>query len=200
MTAAGMPATNDPKAIAAWKRKRVQAFKLMAPSALSFVASECNVSVTLYDGNEIKRRYGHNRAVRPAKIIHGTSLEDNAQKNHKNGFIKYRTFFRVWARTKSQRDTLADRGVELLAKASDRDGGLEDLDDGFKDMGPDLNIEMWELEIHTLARDIGITVWDNASLIVFLDRVLVRAEELQKEWRGGRYSPLEVALTKEIGA
>ncbi len=190
----------DPKAIRQWKRRRVQAFKLMAPAALSFVASECNVSVTLWDGSDVKRRFGHNRAARAAKFIKGTSLEDNAAKNHKTGFFKYKTFFSIWTRRALERNALAEEAIGMLELASERDGGMEALDDGFSDMGPDLNIASWEQSIRALAADRNIVTWSNAELISFLDRVLVRTDELTKGWKGGRYSPLEVALSKELEA
>ncbi|CAA2142796.1 hypothetical protein [Hyphomicrobium sp. ghe19] len=190
----------DPaKAERFWKRTRLETFRLMAPAALCFVASESNVSVTVYDGNDVKRRFGHNRAARPAKIMKGTRLEDdNVEKTHKGAFFKYRGFWRIWVRTKSHRDSLVEAAMSRLEKVSDREGGLEDLENGFHDMGPELDVDAWLVEVLAIARDNGIPAWDEPALLAFIDRVIQRAADISKTWRGGRYSPLEVALTQEF--
>jgi hypothetical protein len=182
-----------------WERARIQAFNEMSPFALSFIATDGPVSVTLWDGQEIKKRIGHNRGVWPAKVIVGTGRGDPTKRTYRHPIIPARMKFRLWTLTKTQRDRVAESAVELIAKCAERDGGVDVLEDGFRDVGPDLDVDMFELEVHRIAQDLGVRCWDDAGLIAFLDRVVERANTMAAKSRGGRYSPLEVALTNELG-
>ncbi|WP_409560227.1 hypothetical protein [Hyphomicrobium sp. MC8b] len=189
-------AANDDTA--RWEKKRVEAFNLLAPTALSFIATDGPVSITIWNGSEAVRRIGHNRGVWPAKLLKGTGRGDPAKRTYRTYAAPARTQFRIWTRTKAERDRLAEPALELIAQASEREGGLDELDDGFRDLGPDLNFEMFELEIHALARELKVFCWDDAGLIAFLDRVVKRAEEIAATSRGGRYDPIEVAMAREF--
>lgn len=180
-------------------RERVEAFNLLAPAAISFIATDGPVSITLWNGPEVIRRIGHNRGVWPAKLVKGTGRGDPAKRSYRTYAGPARTQFRIWTRTKADRDRIAEPTLALIAKVSERDGGLDALEDDFRDMGPELNLQLLELEIHAAANDLGIRCWDDVGLIDFLDRVIVLKRQITNKARGGRYSPLEVAISQELG-
>jgi hypothetical protein len=181
-------------------RRLTEAFNMMAPFALAFIATDGPVSITLYnDRHEVVRRIGHNRGVWPSKIIKGTGRGDPAKKGHRSYAFPARTRFRVWTRTRAERDRLFGPALDLIERLGERDGGLDELEDDFHDLGPDLNVDLFEVEIRDVARELNVKFWNDAELLAFLDNVVVRADEIAARSRGGRFSPLEVALTKELG-
>lgn len=181
------------------ERRRVEAFNMMAPAALSFIATDGPISMTLWSGNEAVGRLGHNRGVWPGRMLKGTGRGDPAKRSFKTYAFSAKTQCRLWTRTKAERDRIAEPVLTMIERASERDGGLAELENGFRDMGPQLDLEMLGLEMRGIATDLGIRCWDDAGLIHFLDRVLERAGEITRKARSGRYSPLEVALTQELG-
>lgn len=194
------PPANDHEAVRArWGTDKRRAFQMFAPASLSLVATDGPVSVTLWDGDTVKHRFGHNRGVWPAKLAKGSGWRDAVTGIYdKNPFFFLGTQFRLWARTPAARDQLAAAVVELIAARSDRDGGLDVLGNGFADLGADLDLALFELEVETLARQSGVQIWDDIGLSALLDRVVLRAHEIRAAGRSGRYDAVEVALAREI--
>lgn len=183
-----------------WSRQKREAFKLLAPAGIAFVASDGPVSVTTYSaGGDVVRRFGHNRGVWPARFSNvGVWKDSTTQAWNKNPFFFLGTQFRLWTRTPALRDRLLETYVDRISALSDEHGGLERLEHGFLDLGSELDLSLFELELHDIARRSLIHVWDDAGLSEFLDRVLVRAQQLASAGKCGRSDPVEVAIMSEL--
>ncbi|WP_024275999.1 hypothetical protein [Hyphomicrobium sp. 802] len=196
-----LTAANDDD-VSARDKKRDEAMKFLAPAALSFIATEGPVSMQMWRGEEIIRRIGHNRGVWPGKIIKAGGKrpkEDPAKRTHKTYAFPARRQFSLWFRTTWDRDQLVKPVQELIDMIEQRDGGLDELPDGFSDLGPKLDFKFLELELCALARDLKVFFWDDAGLLAFLDQVIRDADVIAAKSRGGRYDPLEVAMARAFG-
>lgn len=163
-----------------WTAEKKLAFEVLAPAALCLVATDGPVSVTLWGpGGEAVRRIGHNRGVWPARVARTTQWRDVTTATYdKNPLMFCGTQFRLWSPTAAARDRLAEATVDFIAQRAEADGGLEQLDHEFQDLGPDLDLNLFELEICDIARRIGVPVWDDTALDRLLDRILARAQQL----------------------
>lgn len=162
-----------------WSPHKSMAFDILSPSALCLVATDGPVSVTLWSpgGNNVVRRIGHNRGVWPARIAKTAQWRDTTTSAYdKNPLMFIGTQFRLWTHLARDRDRLADAAVDLIAMRADADGGLEALGHGFQDLGPDLDLGLFEFEIVDVAARLGVRVWDDAGLSAYLDRIVARAQ------------------------
>lgn len=157
------------------------AFDVLSPAALCLVATDGPVSVTLWGpgGTEPVRRIGHNRGVWPAKVARTGQWADKTTASYdKNPLMFCGTQFRLWTPTAGDRDRLADTIVDLIAARAEIDGGLEDLGHGFQDLGPALDLHLFELEWSDIAARLGVRVWDDTALDAYLDRIVARAQAM----------------------
>jgi hypothetical protein len=155
--------TGEPAVIAErWSRHKVRAFELLEPANISMVSTYGTIATTTWDPNgEVKSRWGHNRGLKPVKPSTSSSRKDVATATYnKNPAFFLGTMFRVWAPCVAERDTLLEVVIDMIAAKSERDGCGFDLLNGFKDVGPDLTFGMFEFEIHCIAKDLRIPVWD----------------------------------------
>lgn len=178
---------------ARWPEHRRFAFAALEPAALSLVATDGPVSVTLYDGRGVVQRLGHNRGIWPARILKTQAWRDTASTTwDRNPFFYLGTQFRVWCTSEDERDRLAASVVDLIARRAEEDGGDADLMHGFQDLGPDLDLELFELEVHDAAKALGIASFDDAGLVAWLDGIHKRAVEMAAA-QGRRVSERTVA-------
>jgi hypothetical protein len=193
-------AANDHDAVRQrWSINKRMAFKVMAPACLALIATDGPVSVSLWDGGQVKHRFGHNRGVWPAKIAKGSVWKDTATAMYdKNPFFFLGAQFRVWCRTEADRDLLAAGVIDLIAARAESEGGLDPLINGFQDLGDTLDLNWFELEIHDIATRKKLTAWDDEGLSRFLDRVTVRAQAIAASAPRGKFDPIEVAIVKEL--
>ncbi len=163
-----------------WSEAKRLAFKIMAPGAVALVATNGPVSVVLYDrAGYPAKRYGHNRGIWPAKIARTAAWKETVTATYdKDPFLDLGLRFRVWAATIAARDQLAEAVVELIERRAEADGGLDELRNGFYDLGPDLDLAMFEMEIHDLAKRLGITAWDDDGLEAHLEFIEGRARTI----------------------
>lgn len=181
------PAADHAVVAARWDGPKRAAFDAMAPAALVLVATDGPVSVTLWGPQGAVRRFGHNRGVWPAKIVRSASWKDNVTPTHdKSPFFWMGGKFRFWCLTGVARDRLAAAVVDLIASRVERDGGLDELLHGYRDLGPDLDLAMFELEVWDIARRVGVQAWDDAGLSAFLDRVVASVLTREGQGRGHR--------------
>lgn len=162
-----------------WTAARRFVFNTLEPAALSLVASDGPISVTLWDaGGGVRRRYGHNRGIWPARLETGAAWSDHAtRKWDRNPFFFLGTQARMWFRSARARDAVAASIVDLIAARAEADGGLERLEHGFQDLGADLDLEFFELEMHDVAKRLGVPSWDDNGLVAWIDRLWARANE-----------------------
>lgn len=196
-----LSAANDDD-VTVWDKKIDDALKFLAPAALSFIATEGPVSMQLWRGDDIVRRIGHNRGCWPGKIIKGSGKrpkEDPAKRTYKTYAFPARRQFSLWFRTTWDRDQLVKPVQALIDLIEKRDGGLDELPDGFSDFGPKLDFRMLELELFALVRERNVFCWDDAGLLAFLDQVVRDADVIAAKSRGGRHDPLEVAMARAFG-
>ena len=185
-----------------WTAETKLAFKVLDPAALALVATDGPVSVTLWGPGGVAKRFGHNRGVWPAKVAKTTAWKDTVSTTYdKNPFFWMGSQFRVWLPTVADRDRLAASVVDLIAARAEADGGLDALDHGFQDLGADLDLALFEMEVMAVADRLGLTAWDDDGLTAFLSRVLDRAGELKRRSmsRMGDEYAIEVAAMKELG-
>jgi len=157
------------------------AFDVLAPAALCLVATDGPVSVTLWGpgGLEPVRRIGHNRGVWPAKVARTGQWADKTTAAYdKNPLMFCGTQFRLWTPRAGDRDRLADAVVDLIAMRAQADGALDELGHGFQDLGPDLDLNLFELEVCDIAARLGVTVWDDDALSAHLNRIVARAQQM----------------------
>jgi hypothetical protein len=162
-----------------WTAARRFVFNTLEPAALSLVASDGPISVTLWDaGGGPRKRYGHNRGVWPVRVEKGAAWGDHAtRKWDRNPFFFLGTQARMWFRTEQARDQVAASIVDLIAARAEADGALERLEHGFQDLGADLDLEFFEIEMHDVAKRLGVLAWDDNGLVAWIDQLWARANE-----------------------
>lgn len=184
-----------------WSREKKMAFDSFEPSALCLVASDGPVSVTLWGPGGEVQRLGHNRGIWPARIVKTGSWKDTATATwDKNPFFHLGTQFRLWCPTVKERDTLAEKALGLMEERAAEFGGPFEPRHGFLDLGPELDLEFFKLELGGIAERLSIPCWDDEGLSLFLDRLVRTAEAIVRE-RGGEINPrlLERVSVKAIG-
>lgn len=186
-----------------WSLRMKEAFRIMEPQAIALVATDGPVSVTIYDaGGQVKRRFGHNRGVWPARIAKSGALRDTISESYSRGnpFFWIGVQWRLWCRTKAEREKLAISVIDLLALRAEREGGLDELEHGYFDMGPDLDLSMMELEVRDTAERIGVKIWDDLELTALMRRVEERCNALLAGGqRNSSANPYEIAIAAELG-
>lgn len=184
-------------------RDQKLAFDALAPAALCLVATDGPVSMTLYDrSGAVVRRIGQNRGVWPAKVARSCSWKDTVTTTHdKSPFHFFGVQFRAWCLTDEDRDALAERVADLIAQRSEADGSVAELLHGALDLGPELDLALFELEVADIAKRIGVRVWDDAGLLSLLDRAHEKAERWRVDSRAGRNlsALIERAVMQEVG-
>lgn len=157
-----------------WPAGRRAAFEYLEPAALCLVASDGPVSITLWGRDGSTKRLGHNRGIWPAKLAKTTQVKDTVTANYNKGLFFIGTQFRIWCLGKAERDKLGMAVLELIADRAEEHGGLDELDNGFEDLGPDLDMSFFEMECHGIADRLGLVHWDDDGMERFLDRVDAR--------------------------
>lgn len=172
---------------------------MLAPAALVLVATDSPWSATQWRNGEMARSIGGNRGCWPARIAFTSAWRDTATMTYdQNPFMEMAAQFRVWCLTTHERDRLAAAVAELMQLRAEEEGSAE-LRKGFHDLGPGLDLELFEFEVHDIARRLGIKAWDNDGLENFLDRVDRRATALRASSRGFRNNgkAIEAAAQQE---
>jgi hypothetical protein len=183
------PKPKEPPAALKLSPRGKDVFNFIGPAALSIVATDGPVSVTLYDRHgHVRRRYGHNRGVWPARVVKGAAWRDTATIAwDKNPMMPMQTQIRLWTRREAGRDRLADSIVDLIAQRSEADGCIGELDHGFRDLGPELDLEFFEMELHGIGERLGLPVWDDDGLVRYCESVgrafdAIKAERPDFKW------------------
>jgi hypothetical protein len=107
----------------------------------------------------------------------------------------------VWCLTEQARDRLADEALQFMAARSERDGGLHPMRKEFADLGADLDLAIFEMEIHAIAERLQLKTFDDAALSHFLDGVVRRANEIRRSPKAPRDEDrvIDLAVAKELG-
>lgn len=171
----------------AWTLTRRMVFKVMEPVALSLVATDGPVTVKLEnpDGT-VKRHIGHNRSVWGVRMVNSAVWRDTPTTAwDRNPYMRVRTQFRLWLRTSQERDRLLDDILEYLGRCAEADGGMDQLEHGFFDMGPSLSLDRLEKTLHEIAQGIGVPTWTDEGLVEWFDTVSSRARDIcaEKGWK-----------------
>jgi len=163
-----------------WSQHKKLAFKTLGPHALCVVATEGPVSVVTYNAaGGVDRRFGHNRGCWPIRLAASRAWEDTVTNTYnKNPFVRTGVQIRVWTKSEAHVKRLMLPVSDLLGAMAEEALG-SDLINGFVDVGPDLQMELLELEIHDVARRAKIAVWDDGGLSEYLDECLNDAELLR---------------------
>jgi hypothetical protein len=66
-------------------------------------------------------------------------------------------------------------------------GGPVEMAKGFRDLGPKLDLAMFELEMHAAAKDVGAVTWDDFALIRWFDIIDARCKAIATEKGNARY-------------
>lgn len=166
-----------------WTKARRDMFGFLGPVSLSLVATDGPVSITLWDrAGGVKQRFGHNRGIWPARIESGSTRNDAATtKWDRNPFFFLGTQVRLWFMTEAERDRTSASVVDLIALRAERDGGLEQLEKGFEDLGAELDLELFGLEMVDIAKRVGAVTWDDIGLLRWFDDVSRRCDAIAAE-------------------
>ena len=170
-----------------WTSRRRDAFGWIAPVSISLVATDGPISLTIWQpgGCEVRERIGHNRAVWPARVVNGAVARDAATTTwNKFPGLFLGTQARLWTLREFDRDRLSLSIVDLIAargEAAERDGGHGAMDKGFHDLGPDLDLGMFEFEMHDIAKRLGVLAWSDEDLVRWLDSLSRRVDAMTAE-------------------
>jgi hypothetical protein len=166
-----------------WTQRRRDIFNFLEPVNISLVATDGPVSVMVDDRRRGPvSRLGHNRGVWPARVVKGAARRDTATTTwNKFPGIFLGTQARLWTLREADRDRLALSIVDLIAARAERDGGLARLDKGFEDLGPELDLELFELEMHDAAGRLGIVAWDDDGLVRWFDSIGRRFDAIKAD-------------------
>lgn len=168
-----------------WSPAKKLALREMAPAALCIVATDGPVSVVTYDaGGRVTGRFGHNRGCWPMRVATTAAWADNISDAYdRNPFVWTGVQIRAWAGNVRKRDRVAEGVVDLLGQMSEEAMGVR-LRKGFLDVGPDVQIDMLEVEIHAIAERLGIGLWDDGGLSAWLDQIVAREAQRRVGGRG----------------
>lgn len=160
----------------AWPREKKLAFNALEPAALCLVATDGPVSVVLWGPGGEQTRLGHNRGIWPARVVKTGAWKDSVTTSwDKNPFMYLGVQIRLWAPTVEERDRVSDAVLALIAARSEEHGGLARLEHGFADLGPELDLALFEVEIRDIAERARVRVWDDDELSAWLDGVTATA-------------------------
>lgn len=181
-----------------WTQRRRDVFNFLGPVSISLVATDGPISITLWDpGGGIRSRIGHNRAIWPARIVNGSAMRDAATTTwNKFPLVPVRTQARLWTLREADRDRLAASIVDLIAaraEAAEREGGQGALLHGFQDLGPDLDLAFFEMELHDVANRLRVLVWDDDGLLRWIDSIIARFDRIKAEHPDARWGERAVS-------
>lgn len=181
-----------------WHAAKTMAFQILEPVWLALVATDGPISVMHWTRSGVEHTIGGNRGVWPAKIVRGGSRRDTATAKHdQNPLMFVGTQFRLWCRSAAHRDVLATAVEDLIAvrAEADADGGapVAMLHD-FADLGPDIDLDILELEVRVVAERLGVTVWDDDDLGRVLDRMVADAGRIAAK----RGRPVSEAILRGV--
>lgn len=162
--------------------KRV--FDVLRPAALALVASDGPVSVTVWNRGAVVRRIGHERGVWPARLARTESWRDTVTPTwDRDPFVALGVRVRLWCPTAPARDRFAEAAAGLLSsygEAAVGVGGAGALRDGYQDLGADLDLGLFELELVDIAGRLGIVALDDAGCRLWLTAVHRAAERISR--------------------
>lgn len=166
----------------AWSREKKLAFATLKPAALCIIATDGPVSVKVWDGaGGVVRTYGGNsNGVWPARIARSAAWSDKINDGYRNPFFYLGTQIRLWAGDVASRDRLAEACAEMIAIRAEEFGTLGKLEEEFADLGAELDMALFEMDIVGVAERLGIATWDDYGLSGYLDRVVARAQSMSR--------------------
>jgi len=179
-----------------WPKAKLAAFAKLDPHALCLIATDGPVSLVAEDGLlGTRTKFGGNRGVWPWRISLSASWKDTLTAAwNKSPFVWCGVQIRVWLASDAHARQLSVAVAERMAQMApsaypgwrelmepmageyDPPQGVSLLN-GFTDLGADLDVPMLEMEIHNMARRMGLTVWDDDGLSRHLDRMAAFKKE-----------------------
>lgn len=167
---------------ARWDDAKKQAFVALKPSGLVVLATEAALSVTVFGVQE--RRYGDNRACWPVKLMPTESWDDQVTRHWDKGpMFGVSPVIRLWFASAPVRNRMLQTTAALLDRQAE---GAMPLRKGYVDQGPHFAEDLLELQIVMAADALGVTVWDDDQLSLFLDDLVRQALALQAQQRSRR--------------
>jgi hypothetical protein len=154
-----------------WADDVAQAFERMGPHALCVVGTRGPASLTLMNqhGEEVQR-IGGNKGCWPLKLASSAARKDTITATYNRGpFFWCGMLIRIWCETDEHEKRLSKQVAELLGVYRE-DAFGETMLSGFIDVGPNFSLEMFELEIRSIAERMNYAVWDDGELRVELER------------------------------
>lgn len=184
-----LPATPKPpsehEAVRArWSKAKRDAFAALAPHSLGIVATEGPVSIEVRREDGSIARYGHNRGVWPARIVSSASWKDTMTPTwNKSPFVWTGLVIRAWVPSYEHQVKLAlsvSERMSQIAEAAGPVGHVErgivaediELRNGFTNLGAEIDLAQFEIEIHAIADRLHIPIWDDEGLSLHLDRLV----------------------------
>ena len=157
-----------------WSPQVKDAFQKMQPHALVLVGTRGPVSVAMFEGGEIVRRFGGNRGCWPLKLSSSGAWKDTITTTYNRGpFFFTGALFRLWCESAIHEAQLSDAVGRLLRHYREAAFGV-DLEGGFTDVGPELDLDTLCGEIRSIASGRELAVWDDEDLVRELERRAVR--------------------------
>jgi len=163
-----------------WSDDRRRAWNVLAPVALVLVAADGPVSFRQYRDGSLVRDVGGNRGCWPARLVETDAWKDTAsQAWDKAPFGHYRAQWRMWLPSKQERARLTAAVSERLRAMPDEAGyAPAALDNGWQDLGPDLDMALLRDEVRAIAADrLRLPAWDDGEMVAFLDGMVRRARK-----------------------
>lgn len=168
--------------VTSWPKEKEEMFRRIGMGALVLVGYDGPFSLTKFDtSGRIVSRLGHNRAIWPFTFARTKARKDTVSQNYGKGAVrdlKAHSMFRLWCLSEEARDQLADACLDHMTAQADEFGGLAELEPGWHDLGPNLNLDTFAIELQDIARRRGIPVFEDAALSPFVDRVTRIANDI----------------------
>lgn len=167
----------------AWTPEMRDCFNLLKPAALIVVASESPIAahVLAPASGETVRSYGRNRGVWPVRLVASSSLRDTATPTYnKDPFVAIRAQHRVWFLDEVRRDRALAAVADLIAARAAAARATDALLNGFLDLTPDVDLDLFCLEVEDVGRRVAGQCWNDDGLTGFVRAVAAEVDRLRR--------------------
>jgi hypothetical protein len=150
-----------------WSPEKNRAFQALGPHAVYVSATDGPVGLVTYTlSGQVHNRFGHNRGCWPCKLGTTGSWRDNVSSLLNRGPLPVRVQRRVWTLTESNAGNLAFLVTNLIHDRGEAEG-LPALPNGYQDLGPDIDMDLFQQEIVDIATRQRVMAWTDAEMSEF---------------------------------
>lgn len=179
----------------------------MRPAAVTLVMANDPFSFARWKPDGTRAHIGNNQALFPGRLVGTQAEKDIVRQTYDRHPLKDHVFsvkFWVWCFSARERDALEESVTQLMAARAEESVNQHELRDGWYDLGPDLDLAQFEMEVHDIARRLGIPAGDKAWIVGLVgaaervaDELASRAERSVDQWIVEKAAALVVTAERE---